>query len=97
MTHKCVATVFGTPDESQKLLIEYEYIQTGGFFSPAKIEVNYCAVINLLQIKPSDLNEDLAVGIAEDLGVPPYAVRIECDVEIPNAVTQEPEPEMMFV
>lgn len=93
-----IASIFGKEDEEQKVLVEFEHIVRGGFLERSAIEVTYCNVVNMLTIKPSDLNIDLECAIGEELGYLPHRVQIKCDVDLPNVKTEKKlQLEKLFV
>lgn len=91
------ATIYGSPDESQKVTVEYEAIQRNPLFAKSSLEVNYCRVKSSLKITPSDIALDLETAIAEHEGYHPGSVGISCEILIPNVVDHKLNHEMLFV
>jgi hypothetical protein len=88
---RIAADVYSTPENFQTVPFEYESIRVSDkeWFSnePDTYEVNCIKLKMPLYIEPSDLEEDLKVAIAEDLGVDPYYVKIDCIVETMPVLT----------
>lgn len=90
-------SIFGSGDDEQMVIIEIAYYHKPSFFSPYKIIVNCCRIINMLTIKPSDLYIDVQLAIAQELGVEPGVIDIQSEIEIPNVVTQKKITEPLFI
>jgi hypothetical protein len=74
--------VYGsTPEVMQDVSIEFEYYRiTKWFGEGCTVFVNYCKIKEQLYFKPTDLQVDLGLSIANALGEEPEDIRIECDV-----------------
>lgn len=65
-----------SPDESEDIFFEYEFIRIEGMY-----HVNYVKLKLVLFGEPDDLKTDLEEAIGEDLGVFPGHVVIECEIQ----------------
>jgi hypothetical protein len=73
--------VYGsTPEVMQDVSIEFEYYRIPRWFNGSTVFVNFCKIKEQLFFKPTDLDVDLGISIAEALGARPEDIRIECDV-----------------
>jgi hypothetical protein len=78
------AKIFGTPDQEQEVSITFEYITIPKFLSEERLTyfVNFCKVHDRLDFRPSDIDQDIAVAVAQALGlVNERDIRIECEVK----------------
>lgn len=61
------AKIFGTPEQEQEVSITFEYITIPKFLSEERLTyfVNSCKVHDRLDFRPSDIDQDIAVAVAE--------------------------------
>lgn len=82
---KAYITLFGeTPEIFQKVQIEFEYFRFKRFFLHDLFDVNFVRIEDMLLIRPTDMDEDLKVGIAEAIGEHPADITIICEVDCIN-------------
>lgn len=82
---KAYITLFGeTPEIFQKVQVEFEYVRFKRFFLHDLFDVNFIRIEDLLLIRPTDLEGDLLIGIAEAIGEDPADITIICEVECIN-------------
>jgi hypothetical protein len=73
-----VADIYFNGEDFQSVPFEYRFIKIDGI-----IRVNYLKLKLFLFGKPTDLDQDLSVAIAEDLGLRNESlVRIDCEVQL---------------
>lgn len=79
------ADLYTTPEELETVLFSYDYIKTNDeLFSgePGYYHINMIELKMPLQLTGhTDIEEDLRTAIAEDLGVDPFYIKIECLIE----------------
>jgi hypothetical protein len=82
---KAYITLFGeTPEIFQKVQLEFEYKPLRRWFLHDLFDVNFVRIEDMLLIRPTDLEEDLRIGIAEAIGEHPEDITIICEVECIN-------------
>lgn len=76
------AKVFGSsPEIVQNVTIQFEYYTVQKWFGDrSTVFVNFCKIEEQLHFRPTDLDIDLGIAIAEKLGERPEDIRIECDL-----------------
>lgn len=78
---KAYITLFGeTPEIFQKVQVEFEYKPLRRWFLHDLFDVNYLKIESPLLIRPTDLEGDLLIGIAEAIGEHPADITIICEV-----------------
>lgn len=78
---KAYITLFGeTPEIFQKVQVEFEYKPLKRWFLHDLIDVNFVCIKSPLLIRPTNMDEDLKVGIAEAIGEDPADITIICEV-----------------
>lgn len=82
---KAYITLFGeTPEIFQKVQVEFEHRVLIRWFLHDLFDVNYLKIESPLLIRPTDLEGDLLIGIAEAIGEEPSDITIICEVECIN-------------
>lgn len=82
---KAYITLFGEPEEiNQRVQIDFDHEGAYEFFTPVEYVVNFCEILTPLEIKATDIDGDVLLGIAEALGCSPIQVSIICEVECIN-------------
>lgn len=78
----CTAKIYGSPEEFQTVLLEYEFIVHSKMFEPkaSTVEVNFVKLLQRLRLTPSDLYTDIQHAIATDLSCPEWIVKIDCEI-----------------
>lgn len=79
---KTTALIYGTPEQEQSVRIDFEGYSIGDWFGDnCTYFVNYLKVLDPLNFRPSDINQDLTIAIAEALGMEPNDIRIDAEVK----------------
>lgn len=95
---KTTCTIYGTPEQSKTVTVDFEFYPVRKWFGDrSTVFVNYCLVLDSIPFKPNDLEGDIGMVIAERLGERPEDIRFECEVQVPNIITEVPITKMMFV
>jgi hypothetical protein len=103
MVMKITSLVFGTEKQKQQVIIDFEYRPFQKWFGDdSTIFVNFCHVMDALNFRPTDLEGDLSIAIAEALGEHPKDIKFECNVKHsvrPVMILHIPsyETEMLFI
>ena len=100
---KTTAIIYGSPEQRTNVTIEYDYYDVKKWYGDHQtIFIVYCRIIDPLPFKPTDLELDISLAIAEAKGEHPRNIRWECNVKynvmpVPELDSFEGEPVMMFI
>jgi hypothetical protein len=100
---KTTALIYGTPEQEQTVKIYFEGYHIRKFFGDETYFCNSLKVLDSLNFRPSDINQDLTIAIADALGMEPNDIRLDVDVKFtvkPLAVVPivtSYETEMLFI
>jgi hypothetical protein len=105
MVMKTTALIYGTPEQKQQVVIDFEGYPVRKWFDDEEtFFCNSLKVLDSLNFRPSDINQDLTIAIADAVGMEPNDIRIDVDVKFtvkPLAViqikTEYETPEMLFI